>query len=74
MIAGMFQVNLHHDKTTILFDLMQQAPLYVHTARFSQRNEKLQVFPVIPNKEEPDNGSSDQSGPRVVGDVETPPV
>lgn len=66
-IPAMFcQVLKHFQKTTILFDVLNQVKFVVHTARFSNSHEELEVIPIYPKEEgwtpeeDEENGKSDQ--------------
>ena len=63
-----YQIMQHRDKTTIMFDLDLQRPVQVHTARFSNMHERLEVLPVVP-AEENENGNGNTSEPGVVEDT-----
>lgn len=45
------QVLKHYEKTTILFDVLNQVKFMVHTQRFSQHHDKLEEIPFIPVSE-----------------------
>lgn len=67
-IPAMFcQVLKHFEKTTILFDVLNQVKFVVHTSRFSNSHEKLEVIPIHPKEdgwseeqEEYEDGKPDQ--------------
>ena len=62
------QVLQHFDQTTVCFDVLNQVKFVVHTTRFSNGHEKLQVIPIYPKEEgwvnddieEQENGKSDK--------------
>lgn len=67
--ASMFcQVLQHFDKTTVCYDVLNRVKFVVHTSRFSNSHEELQIIPVYPKEEEQaadvnkaeEDGKSDQ--------------